>query len=139
MKPKHIISVALILFAIFQYSCEPELNLDRCDLCTEYAPGEGKVLLDLTINEENPEVIFYTYEGKNTDTPPVRIDTTTSETKAIFLKTEQHYSFEAVYNEGDKEIHAFDGGEIGIREIECDDEPCYYATVLNIDISLIQN
>ena len=137
MKSKHIISAFLLIIAIFQYSCEPDTF--KCDICTQYAPEEGKVLIDFTINEENPEVIFRIYEGKDTETTPVRIDTATKETEGLFLKTEQHFSVEAIYTSGDQKVHAFDGGEIDIKEIDCDDEACYYAKVLNLDLSLIQD
>lgn len=129
--------VTLLGFGLLMtYSCEPDFP--DCDDCTVYVPEEGKVLIDFTINNKNPEVVFFVYKGEEPGTDTVFSDTSSSETYTLFLQTETHYSFEAVYQKGNKEIHTFDGGEIKVDEIECDDDPCYYARVLQPDLRLIE-
>ncbi|MCF8332282.1 MAG: hypothetical protein K9H84_07510 [Bacteroidales bacterium] len=134
-----ILNVIISLFSfglIIITGCDA--NFPDCDDCTVYVPEEGKVLIDFTINDENPEVVFFVYESEEAGKDTVFSDTSSSETYTLFLQTETHYTFEAIYYEGHKEIHTFDGGQIKVEEMECDNDPCYYAKVLEPDMRLLQ-
>lgn len=125
----------IMLFTIVS-SCDPDFST-YCNNCTVTVPEEGKVLVEITFNSENTEVPVFIYKGKETGKDTVYADTLTQSPLRLFLKTEQDYSAEAIYQSGAQEIHAFDGGQIKVEETECDDEACYYAKVLNLDLTLI--
>ncbi|MFO8053649.1 MAG: hypothetical protein R6U19_00605 [Bacteroidales bacterium] len=136
--PSLFSALILFLFLLFP-SCESgSLFSLRCDHCTDVVPDKGKSIIRFTINQENPKVVFYLYEGREPGKDTILQDTISSETYTIFLKTERDYCGQAVYHKGNTTIHAFDGGELKVEEIECeDDDPCYYAKVLNLDLRLL--
>lgn len=139
MQKANITFIIILITAVFHTACDPDLNSLDCDTCVEYIPEEGKVLVDFTINEENPEVIYHVYLGDEVGEDTLFTDTARTTTETLFLETELHYSFEAIYQDGSKAIHAFDGGETKVAEIECDEEPCYYARVLSVDLRLLND
>lgn len=132
---QYLLGLALLTLGFF--ACDPDFSSSfSCDDCLDYVPSEGKTIIKFTINEENPQVPYYIYNGKNAGEDTLKIDTATTESESIFLATEQDFSAEAIYKSGNKTIHVFDGGEVKVSEEECDETVCYRVKVLNLDLTL---
>jgi hypothetical protein len=116
---------------IFSISCERDVpsklaGVD-CNDCDNVRPEEGKLLVTLTINDENPYVPLVIYRGNIEDNNIEYVDTSYSTDYWVIVPVDNYYSITAEYKSGDKTIFAVDGDEFKIKYTDTDcSYPCYY-------------
>ena len=120
-----ITAVLLIGFvSLTTNSCEEDIILFEVD-CTECyttRPEFATMTIELTINEENPQVPITIYLGEY-EKQFVRVtDTAYSSVVSIDLPPARFYTVRAEYNVGNKTIYALDGDEIELLKVtsQCD-------------------
>jgi len=131
------IFIFLIVVASFLFvKCNSEYNVDCVQCITKYdSIAHKKVRPDIvaltvyvTINSENPTVPVILYKGKVdvnnlNNTPIIRRKTLTTSKDTILVTAENNdYTVEATYLVKGKNIFAWDGASLNIREIKqaCD-------------------
>lgn len=109
-------NILLIIVALcFAFSCD-----DQYSECTEedYAncvttkPDEAEMIVDVTINDENPQVPLMIYKGKLDDGNVIALDTAKDEEFRRFFPVDQYYTVTAKYQAGDKTVMAVDGNKM---------------------------
>ncbi len=134
---KHITKYRLIyILLIFQLliisvGCERDvpskLVAIDCNDCDPVRPEEGKLIVTLTINDENPFIPLIIYKGNIEDNNIEYIDTSYSADYWVRVPVNNYYSISAEYKSGDKTIFAVDGDDFKIKYSKSDcDYPCYY-------------
>jgi len=130
---KYRLLMTLLVFQllIFSISCERDVpsklaGVD-CNDCDNVRPEEGKLLVTLTINDENPYVPLVIYRGNIEDNNIEYVDTSYSTDYWVIVPVDNYYSITAEYKSGDKTIFAVDGDEFKIKYTDTDcSYPCYY-------------
>ncbi|MEZ5070499.1 MAG: hypothetical protein R2751_05910 [Bacteroidales bacterium] len=122
-----VLALVAILSIPFR-GCQPEdmtWAIDCMDCYTE-APDSAKLIVYLTINEENQAVPLTFYRGTVEDGAIDWIDTAVSGEFTLYSAIDQTYSVMATYRSGDKTILAFDEDRMRVvDEGESCGTPCY--------------
>ncbi len=137
-KNKIFILTILVLMIIF--SCEniPSALNVNCEECYRNKPDSADLVIQLTIDKENPFVPVVFYKGNVESNNIEWVDTFISETATLYSPIGQYYSIEAKYltEKGDT-IIAIDGGKLKttlVRDV-CDSD-CWIITGGKLDIRL---
>lgn len=130
-KTYKLLYLLLILIHMIGTGCEREvpskLQAVDCYDCFEVRPDSGKLIVTVTINDENPFVPLVIYKGNIDDENFEFVDTTYSEEYWVRVPVNNYYSIAAEYKSGDKTIFAVDGDDFKIKYTDSDcNYPCYY-------------
>ncbi len=113
-----------VLFILFIFSCEqnPFIFDVNCDECYFDRPDSADLIVDITINEDNPFVPLVFYKGKVEEDNIEWIDTAYSETLYLYSPVDQYYSIKAFYKSGVQTIIAVDGDKLKTTQVSdvCD-------------------
>lgn len=104
--------------------------------CQTREPSEAALLIDLTINDENPAVPLVVYKGDYDENHVVAIDTAYDIEHEIYVTLDNYYSVAAKYKVGEKNIIAIDGDEIAKYSEEVCDSTCWSVTGGFINVEL---
>ncbi len=129
----------LILLILKLTSCEQE-DLDfyiDCDYCLESIPDSADLIINVTINDENPYVPLTFYVGDYENGVVDYVDTCRTDTLYLYSEIGMDYSVVAEYNTGNGPIYVVDGDRLRIvnGEGECY-TPCYYIRGGTLDLRL---
>lgn len=128
---KLIFLLLIIQLLLISMGCEREvpgkLVAIDCGDCDEVRPEEGKLLVTLTINDENPFVPLVIYRGNIEDNLIEYVDTSYSPDYWVRVPVNNYYSISAEYKSGNRTIYVVDGDDFKIKYTEsaCN-YPCYY-------------
>lgn len=105
-------------------SCEEDIILFDvdCSECYTQRPEYATMTIELTINEENPQVPVIIYLGEYEKQFIRVVDTAYSSVIKIDLAPARFYTVQAKYKVGSKTIYALDGDEIELLKVtsQCD-------------------
>lgn len=132
------ITTVVILF-VLTFSCEQDplvFNVD-CDECTYSKPDSADLIIDISINEENPFVPLVFYRGKIEDGVFEYADTAYSEVFYVYSPVDEYYSVKAFYKKGEQTIIAVDGDKMKTSLVSdvCDYD-CYIVKGGTLDVRL---
>jgi len=135
-----IIFLLLVLSAVlFVFSCDNDpfvINVD-CNECYYDEPDSAYLIVDLTINDENPSVPIVIYRGNVEGEIVEYTDTAYKSTYYLYSPVNEYYSIEAKYKKGDKTIIAIDGDKLKTKHVTdvCDTD-CYVIRGGFLDVRL---
>ena len=113
---------------IITFSCEqdPFVFDVNCDECYYPEPDTANLIMDFTLNEENPFVPYILYKGDVEDNIVDYIDTAYSEQEFLASAVNEDYSIKAFYKKGDQTIVVIDGDKLKTtRTSEVCDTECW--------------
>lgn len=123
MKFSTAILLIILLFTI-AFSCDqdPFVFDVNCDECSIHKPDSANLIVDITINEENPVVPLVFYRGDVEDGIIEWVDTADSEQLFLYSPVNEYYSIKAFYKSGDQVIIAVDGDKMKTSRVSdvCD-------------------
>jgi len=139
--PVYIATLFLLLMSGNFMGCEPEdwrFEVD-CNDCYDYQPDSAKLIIYLTINEENDSVPLIFYKGAYEDGLIDWQDTATSKEFYLYSEIATEYTVRATYKSGQKTIVAFDADKMELTDsgAECG-SPCYIVKGGIFDLRLIE-
>ena len=140
MKHLYKIGILILLVSAFKFGgCEQE-DLDffiDCDSCLSFYPDSANLVVQVTINDENPFVPLTFYRGDYEDNQVDWVDTTWAETLYLYSEIGRTYSVKATYHQGEQTVVAVDGDKMKVvdGEGECY-PPCYYIKGGTLDVRL---
>jgi len=110
-----------------------------CIDCRAEEPDSDKISIDITINNENPEVPIMIF--KNKYNPSANLDTIFNDTVnvgSVSVKVEinKFYSIQASYKSGTKIIHAIDGGLFETKKLAGCQNTCWQTVGGKYDLKL---
>jgi len=118
------LTVLLTIMAILIISCDENfdfLEID-CSECYGTRPEDGELIINVTINDENPEVPIAIYRDR-IESGRIRIKDTISE-KTVYIEVplNHYYSIKAEYKVGNDSVFAIDGEKIKTQRVtdQCD-------------------
>ena len=119
--------------------CEQEdLNsYSNCDDCIGFIPDSADLIVDVTINGENPFVPLTFYIGDYENGQVDYVDTAWTNTLYLYSEIGISYSVMARYFKGEDTIYVVDGDKM--RVVNGDDEcyyPCYFIRGGTLDLPL---
>jgi hypothetical protein len=107
-------------------SCNQYLGLTvNCDDCWGSRPDSADLIINLTINQQHPEVPIVVYRGNIESEEVDWVDTVRQTPYYLYSAVEQYYSVTAEYKVDGKTIIAIDGDEMKAKnatsscEFEC--------------------
>lgn len=95
------------------------------DGCISIKPDTGLLIVRLTINNENQQVLVKVYDGKIEDENEVLKVNTIEALLHLYLPVNRFYTVTASYKSGDRSIIAVDGDEIELKHYNICSEDCY--------------
>ena len=112
------------------------LNID-CDECYYLKPDSADLIVNLTLNDENPFVPLIFYRGKVEEGIIEWTDTSYNKTLYLYSKVNEYYSVKAYYKKEGKTIIAIDGAKLNTRQVSgvCDRD-CWIITGGEMDVRL---
>jgi len=128
---------AIVGLFVFTFSCEqdPFIFDVNCDECYYPEPDTADLILDFTLNEENPYVPYILYIGDVEDNivifvgdveDNIIVRTAYSEQEYLPAAVNEHYSIEAFYKNGDQTVVVVDGDKLKTsRTSEVCDTECW--------------
>lgn len=130
-KYRLLLNLLIILSVFSAISCERDvpskLSAIDCLDCLDYKPDSGKLIVTLTINDENPFVPLVIYKGNIEDNIIEYPDTSYYADYWVRVPVNDYYSIIAEYKSGEKTIFVVDGDDFKIKYTTSDCEyPCYY-------------
>ena len=134
-----LLVLILLAFAVNFSGCEQEdlaLNID-CDNCLESVPDSADLIVNVTINDENPYVLLTYYVGDYEDGNIDFTDTTYTEERLHYSKVDVEYSVKATYQKNGKTVIAIDGDRLRVVDGSGDCyPPCYFIRGGTLDVRL---
>jgi len=118
------LTVLLTIMAILIISCDKNydfLEVD-CSECYRTRPENGELIINVTINDENPEVPIAIYRDR-IESGRIKIkDTILEKTVYIEVPLNHYYSVKAEYKVGNDSVFAIDGERIKTHRVtdQCD-------------------
>ncbi len=110
---------SLLLVSTFISSCSDTSLVDvNCDECISYKPDVGELYIDVTINEEYPEVAVIVFKGRIENMDTLLTDTIYEERGYIDVPLNNYYSVMAEYHSGNDLIRAVDGDDFETYKVE---------------------
>lgn len=138
---KHIAPLLIICCTIISInSCEQE-DVDmyyNCDDCYSEYPDSSTILVYLTINEENPEVLLRYYRGDIENEIIEYTDTARNDTVGLSgCAIGEEYSVKAYYKVNNEIVIAVDSDEMTVIDAEYDcGSPCYIVQGGTLNVKL---
>jgi uncharacterized lipoprotein YehR (DUF1307 family) len=139
---KNIIKFIVLLTLVLSFNisgCEQEdlaFNID-CDNCLETIPDSADLIINVTINDENPFVPLTFYVGDYEDGIIDFIDTTRTEKRFHFSEVGTEYSVKATYQKDGETVIAIDGDKLRVVDGSGDCyPPCYFIRGGTLDVRL---
>ena len=116
--------VLLLIMANLILSCDEKINFLEVDCadCYRIKPDDGELIIQVTINGENPKVPIVIYRDK-IESGRIRIrDTVSEKTVYIEVPLNHYYSVKAEYKAGNDSVFAVDGDRIKTHRVtdQCD-------------------
>ena len=116
--------IIFTIMAIHMFSCDKNFNFLEvdCSECYRIKPDNGELIIQVTINNENPEVPIAIYRDR-IESGRIRIrDTVSEKTVYIEVPLNHYYSVKAEYKAGNDSIFAVDGERIETHRVtdQCD-------------------
>lgn len=116
--------VLLPIMANLIFSCDEKFNFleVNCSDCYRIKPDSSELIIQLTINNENPEVPITIYRDR-IEAGRIRIrDTVSEKTVYIEVPLNHYYSVKAEYKVGNDSVFAVDGDRIKTHRVtdQCD-------------------
>ena len=134
-----LLVLILLAFAVNFSGCEQEdlaLNID-CDNCLESVPDSDDLIVNVTINDENPYVLLTYYVGDYEDGNIDFTDTTYTEERLHYSEVGVEYSVKATYQKNGKTVIAIDGDRLRVVDGSGDCyPPCYFIRGGTLDVRL---
>ena len=134
-----LLFILLLAFAVNFSGCEQEdlaLNID-CDNCIEFFPDSADLVINVTINDENPFVPLTFYVGDYEDGNIDYRDTTDTEERFLYSKVGVNYSVKATYQKDGETVIAIDGDRLRVVDGSGDCyPPCYFIRGGTLDVRL---
>lgn len=132
-----------ILTLLFFTECEETTYVDEEECydydysdCNTVEPLEGAIIIDLTINKDNPEVEIIVFNGKPEYLDTFTVETVTNPQFQVIVPLNAYYSAKAKYKVDDNIIYASDGDKIkSISSAVCD-STCWSVSGGRIDVRL---
>jgi hypothetical protein len=121
----HLLIMLFLPAILLLNSCEGDgFQSVDCSECYNPEPDTADLFVRVTINGENPEVPLKVYKGKVEENRLEWIDTTSSSSYYLAVKTNEYYSVVATYKSGTRTILAVDGQKIRTQHVTdvCDDD-----------------
>ena len=136
------LTVLLPIMAILIVSCDENfdfLEID-CSECYRIRPENGELIINVTINNENPEVPIVIYRDR-IESGRIRIrDTVSEKTVYIEVPLNHYYSVKAEYKAGNDSVFAIDGERIKTQRVTCQcDTICWIIKGGRYDLRLKEN
>ncbi len=137
-------SILLLIFSLLmiiscgdydEYTDEDCYDYDYSD-CNTIEPEEGHLMISLTINKQNPEVVITVFEGDIENNDIIAYDTIDQPFFQVPVKLDKSYSATAKYKVDDKTIIAIDGDKIKKTSSVICDSTCWDITGGYIDVKL---
>ncbi len=118
MIPVTLLTGVLLLLSEQFMGCEPEdwLLQINCNDCYANAPDSAKLIIYVTIDQENDSVPLTFYRGSYEDGEIDWQDTATTEEFYLYSEMEREYTVRAKYNSGNDTIIAFDGDKMTVYD-----------------------
>jgi hypothetical protein len=135
---KYFIVVFVITVTFLYTGCDGNgFQSVDCDECYTPEPDSADLYVRVTINKENPAVPLEIYKGKVEENVLEWIDTTSSSSYYLYVKTNEYYSVIAKYKSGTRTIFAIDGEKIKTQKVSdvCDND-CWIIKGGKLDVSL---
>ncbi len=136
---KYSILIITVILLIIGFSCEedPFVFDVNCDECFTSEPDSADLIVDITINEENPFVPLVFYRGDVEEDNIEWIDTSYSETLYLYSPVNEYYSIKAFYKSGSQTIIAVDGDRMKTTRVSdvCDYD-CWVIKGGTLDVRL---
>lgn len=130
------ISYILLLWIFGGYACN-DFKSVNCSDCYTSDPDSASLSILLTINSQNPEVMFYLYEGKADQGTLIFHDTIGLGNFSLWLPTHHYYAAKAVYLQQYDTVVAFDGCSFKAKEVENEcNFNCYVFEKEQLDLRL---
>jgi hypothetical protein len=122
MKKNILLTTLISLLIIFSCEQNPFVFDVNCDECYFNEPDSADLIVDITINEENPFVPLIFYRGEADDNNIEWIDTAYTETLYLYSPVNEYYSIKAFYKSGDQTLIAVDGDKLRTSRVSdvCD-------------------
>ena len=137
---KYIFNFILISIVIVAYSCKKNSGIDCSTYnyadCGTVQPDKTYLQVELTINNENQNIILTIYKGKIEDNNILLIDTVTTPYYEKEVAVNQYYSVSTLYKYGDKIIKAIDGKYLKSKVETVCDSSCWKTSGNNLDVRL---
>ncbi len=133
--------VFLVLMAGHVTSCEEYIgfNVD-CSECYSVKPDSADLILELTIDQENPEVRIVVYRDHYEGQDVEYIDTARESPYYLFVPVHAYYSATAEYNTDQGKIKAVDGDRLKVKHVsEACDLECWIVQGGELDLTLKYN
>lgn len=131
--------ISSLIITIFGSTCTKEnssFNIN-CDECYYIQPDSANLVVNITINSENPSVPLVFYRGKVEDGIIEWVDTSSSPRLELYSPVNDYYSVEAIYKNGDKIIIAIDGTRLKLKHVsDVCDRDCWIITGGILDVRL---
>ena len=108
-----------------------------CDYCYQELPDSADLIIDLTINDENPLVQISVFSGEANNAPLVsQFDADTS-TVFVYVPVGSYYSVEAIYQSENNTVRVIDGDMLEVKLVTelCNDD-CWYIVGGEYDVKL---
>ena len=141
-KSSLLLTVLLLIMAILIISCDKNYDFFEvdCSECYRIKPDNGELIINVTINNENPEVPIAIYRDK-IESGRIRIrDTVSEKTVYIEVPLNHYYSVKAKYKVGNDSVFAVDGDRIKTQRVtdQCD-TICWIIKSGRYDLRLKEN
>lgn len=120
----YIYFVLFLVISVVAVSCYDDFTFDEinCSECYRVRPENGEIIINVTINNENPGVPVKIYRDK-IETGRLRIKDTVKTNRVYFeVPLNHYYSVIAKYSVGNDSVFAVDGERIETKKItdQCD-------------------
>lgn len=105
---------AILILLIATFSCEQKVFIFNvnCEECYYPEPDTADLIMNFTINEENPFVPYILYRGDIEENKIDFIDTAYSEQEFLASEIDLEYSIKAFYKKGSQTIIVVDGDKL---------------------------
>lgn len=98
-----------------------------CYDCYQEFPDSADLIIDLMIDDDNPNVNIFVYSGKVDASPVIWEMNVDTSTVYVYVPINAYYSVKAVYNYKGDIISVIDGGMCEAKLVtEYCDEDCWY-------------
>lgn len=125
------ISILIVSLALVFTACIDPINYDGddvdCYYCYEMYPDSADLIIDLTINDDYPDVEIIVYEGKVDQSPVIANFIADTATVFVYVPMDKMYSVEAVYQSHNKTTRVVDTDMLEAKLVtEICDIDCWY-------------
>ncbi|MGC9344617.1 MAG: hypothetical protein ACP5E3_18065 [Bacteroidales bacterium] len=137
MNKNIIIAALLSIIVVFSCDQDPFVFDVNCDECYFNEPDSADLIVDITINEENPFVPLVFYRGEVDENNIEWIDTAYTETLYLYSPVNEYYSVKAFYKSDNQTIIAIDGDKLKTSRVSdvCDYD-CWVIRGGTLDVRL---